>query len=139
MEIKKVPEWENKAKEYFNSGYNCSESVFKTILEYKGENTNENLNMATGFGGGMGRTGYTCGVVTGAVLALNYFYGRKGPEEDKLACYEKVNLFIEEYNKKFGGINCTKYGYGKNSEQEDFDCDEYVGYAVKITINIIEK
>ncbi len=66
------------------------------------------MKMATAMGGGMGRWGTVCGVVTGGALALGYRYGRTRAEEkearDKTTA--KVQEMIRRFDREFGAVQC---------------------------------
>ena len=49
---------------------NCAQTVITTFCEELGLDRAIALQVANGFGGGMGRTGRTCGAVTGAYMVL---------------------------------------------------------------------
>ena len=76
-----------RARKNFSRGYNCSEAVFEALLgEFDLGLPEDSLRLATGFGGGVGLYGDTCGALTGAVLAVSAACGRsslpegEGPE-----------------------------------------------------------
>jgi C_GCAxxG_C_C family probable redox protein len=66
------------------------------------------MKMATAMGGGMGRWGTACGVVTGGAMALGYRYGRTKAEEkearDKTTA--KVQEMIRQFDQEFGAVQC---------------------------------
>ena len=57
----------------FQSGYNCAQSVLKAFSEDLNLNEAQALNMASGFGAGMGRLQETCGAVTGAFMVIGLY------------------------------------------------------------------
>jgi C_GCAxxG_C_C family probable redox protein len=66
-----------RARRNFSLGYNCSEAVFEALLgECDLHLPPDALRLATGFGGGVGLYGDTCGALTGAVLAVSAVHGR---------------------------------------------------------------
>src|SRR4030066_652072 len=72
-----------KAEENFKIGFNCAESVLKSLADEMGIECSCIPKIATGFGAGLGRHGEICGAITGAVMALGLKYGRadtKDPE-----------------------------------------------------------
>ncbi len=75
-----------RASENYSSGYNCAESVFDAALAAVNSDLPTSLRkLATGFGGGIGKFGDTCGALTGAVLAVGTVHGREGlPERQDL-------------------------------------------------------
>ena len=57
----------------FESGYNCAQSVLKAFSEELHLNEAQAMNMASGFGAGMGRLQETCGAVTGAFMVIGLY------------------------------------------------------------------
>ena len=98
---------ETKARELFNSGYFCAESVLMAIAEQTGMDSSLIPRIATGFCGGMSRTSGMCGALTGGVMALGLVFGRDFPQESRDTTYKLVQRFQEAFVKEFGAINCT--------------------------------
>jgi C_GCAxxG_C_C family probable redox protein len=113
-----------RATEQFESGLNCAQAVFTSFIE--GDDIDENLacHMAAGFGGGMGRTGGTCGAVTGAILALGYLDRESDSKRlpSRLRAYLRVQEFCREFEEKHGSLNCRELlGYDIGTPE---GCDE---------------
>jgi len=94
----------------FAGGSNCAQAVFSTYGPLQGLDRELCLRLASGFGGGMGRSGQTCGAVTGAIMALG---GRSGYTEaadadGKTRCYGLVREFIARFTARHGSINCSE-------------------------------
>ncbi len=86
------------AKELFKIGPNCAECVLKAMIASKiTELSDRDVRLATGFGGGIGRYGLTCGALTGAVIAVSSVYGREKPMRLK-----KIELIKEELSGENG-------------------------------------
>jgi hypothetical protein len=51
-------------------GYSCSQSVFSALAELWKIDPAVSLRIDAGFGGGLARSGRTCGCVTGAIMAI---------------------------------------------------------------------
>jgi C_GCAxxG_C_C family probable redox protein len=68
------------------------------------------LRVATGFGGGMGRTSGTCGAVTGACMAIGLMRGMRSTEDAaaKEATYEAVEDFVQRFREAHGSVACTE-------------------------------
>ncbi len=62
--------------------------------------------IATGFCGGIARTSNICGAVSGAVMALNIFYGRNDPGMLPEKSYAKVRELLALFEAQFGTVNC---------------------------------
>ena len=96
------------SKDYFTSGFGCAESVLKTIAEAKGIKSDLIPRIASGFCGGIARTGGMCGAVTGGIMALNIIYGRDHAAQSKDLNYQKVQEFVQAFKLRYGSMNCSE-------------------------------
>ena len=145
----------DKAKEaydiMFNRKMNCSQSVLNAFSGDYGLDKKLALQLAQGFGGGMGHTGQTCGAVTGAYMTLGL--SQKIPGENSRECIDKTYALIEKFSKEFkhlhGSLNCTELtGYdlgvpAKLVEARDKGvfttvCPNLVSDAVKIVEKLLK-
>ena len=87
---------------------NCAQSVLTAYCQELGLDQKLALKVAVGFGGGMGRTGKTCGVVTGAymVLGLRQNFTDGTPTEIKTRAYSIVREFNRRFIEKNGALTC---------------------------------
>ncbi|MBU7016201.1 MAG: C_GCAxxG_C_C family protein [Theionarchaea archaeon] len=94
---------------YFDSGFNCAESVLLSLSEVLGNTSDCIPQIATGFGGGM-RTGDICGAVSGAVMGLGLHFGRTTSEEKEKRdnTYAVVEEFVRQFRKIHGTIICRE-------------------------------
>ena len=93
------------AKQYFNSGLNCAQSV---ALAFKDQVslTEEQLKKASiAFGGGFGRTRSVCGTVSGMTMIVGLL---ASDGNDKLSAYEIEKKALERFKEKFGTIICQE-------------------------------
>ena len=92
----------------YNSGFNCSQAVLSTYGTEFGIDRDTALKLSTGFGGGMGRMGETCGAVTDAFMVLGLKYGKCIADDDnkRERTYELVNEFSRRFEEKNGSIVC---------------------------------
>lgn len=95
-----------KAIAYFEEGFNCSEAMLKAYLDVYGKDPNLGA-AASGFGGGIGGKGITCGAVSGAVIAIGLHYNRQSSTEKEL--YGKVRENARELLEEFARINNSSY------------------------------
>ena len=97
-----------KAKENFRIGFNCAESVLKSLADEIGAECSYIPKIATCFGAGLGRHGEICGAITGAVMALGLKYGRSDTKEPeaKEKAYAIVDGFIKTFKSKFKNVRC---------------------------------
>ncbi len=92
----------------YNSGFNCSQAIISTYGPEFGINRDIALKLATGFGGGMGRMGETCGAVTGAFMVIGLKYGKyiKDDDDKREKTYELVKEFRRRFEDKNGTTVC---------------------------------
>ncbi len=78
----KIEEIKQRARKNFSQGYNCAECVTEAVLsEIDTGLPPEVKKLATGFGGGIGLYGDTCGALIGAVMAVSAVHGRSSLPE----------------------------------------------------------
>lgn len=132
------------ARENYEAGLNCAESVYLAFLDANGLGR-DTLCLATGFGGGIGHTGHICGAVTAAVLALGTQKGRRDPfaiedpaQRGRQLREEIYPLFadlIGEAEAKFGTVNCADLTAGFEdfgSPERKRHCQEIVAYCAAL-------
>ncbi len=132
-------EVEKKTFDYFESGFHCAEAISKTIIEvHATEPSNEIPRVASGFGGGIGKTHEKiCGAVTGGVIGLGYLFGRMNPGEDFQDARELSAEYKKKFMEKYGATNCGEI-LKKFGEQENFlKCKRLTAGASGILSDII--
>ena len=138
-----------KAKDCFEAGLFCAESVLQVIAEGEGIQSELIPGIASGFCGGVARTGNICGAVTGGVLGLNLVYGRRDSTESVEENYSAVQELISGFTEKFGSVNCRELLGCDLSTQEGQNyfkerglrenCKEYTGVAAALVRAIIDR
>ncbi len=129
----------------FCDGFLCSQAVLSAYCEEEGLERGLALKLATGLGGGMGRTAHTCGAVTGAILVIGL---KKGPVEtndvaSREETYYLVREFLNQFQQRHGSVECcsllgcdigTPEGYQRALDEGLFRriCPGLVGSAVEI-------
>ena len=95
------------AVEYFDSGFNCSASVFASFCEDYDVDTEVATMLACGLGGGCG-AGEICGAVSGAILVVGLKYGQniEGDIGTKKNCYAKASQVRDAFKEKNGALTC---------------------------------
>jgi C_GCAxxG_C_C family probable redox protein len=77
--------------------------------------------LATGFGGGIGRKGSLCGAFTGSIMAIGMKMGRTNPKDKEAVAkvYEKCQEFWGRFEKEFGSNVCYNIiGFHLDNEEE---------------------
>ena len=100
------------AKQRYESGYNCAQSVFSVFAEDFGMSEEAALRLSSPFGGGMKMAG-PCGALTGALMALGPAHGYSETDEEKRAESDRVTLlFLKRWKVEIGPVDCkTILGY----------------------------
>jgi C_GCAxxG_C_C family probable redox protein len=128
MEIARIPkqqilsEAESKAFRYAQVYKNCCQCTLLALQELFHLDSDATLKSATGFVGGIGRTGSVCGALIAGVMAFGLLYGRdlqtmKHPDPDfrnqrreeieSRLCLQAREL-CERFKKEFDGILCDE-------------------------------
>lgn len=99
-----------KARELFEKGYNCSQSVFAAFCDETGLDTKTAVKIASSFGGGMGRLREVCGAVTGMFMVLGMKYGYTDPFDKKAKTehYKLIQALAKQFEKENGSIICRE-------------------------------
>lgn len=118
----------NKAGEYFKQGFNCSESLFRAYLDIlPNDFSPEVARIASTFGGGLGRSGCSCGALTGAELVLGMLVGRDTNADDLDRIYELSGELHNRFKDKFGSTCCRVLN------KEDYQSQDHLRRCLKIT------
>jgi len=135
----------------FREDFNCAQSIFGSYCTKYGLEIDTALRIATGFGGGMGRSQRTCGAITGSymVLGLKYGMGLKGDKNARDDTYHYINEFSTRFKKEFGSLICKellgcdintpegKEYYERNNFFEN-KCFQYVKKVAEILNDILD-
>jgi len=95
-----------KAIAYFEEGFNCSESMLKAYLDIYEKDPALGA-AASGFGGGIGGKGITCGAISGAVIAIGLHYNRQNSADKEL--YSKVRENARDLVEQFAKLHDSSY------------------------------
>lgn len=109
-----------KAKELFESGYNCSQAVLLAFADKFGMDFQTAQKISATFGGGMGRMREVCGAVSGMLMVLGLATNEYAPSDTakKAEQYKAVQQLANEFRKKNGSIICRDLlGLTKSGEK----------------------
>jgi C_GCAxxG_C_C family probable redox protein len=132
-------------------GFNCSQAVFVTLAQQLGFDRSLALKIASLFGGGIGRSGETCGAVSGALMALGLRIGFNEPDpQAKERGYALAREFMRRFQQRHGALACkallgvdlsTPEGLQKAREQAVFTnkCSQFIAGAVEIAEDMLAK
>jgi C_GCAxxG_C_C family probable redox protein len=140
------------AVQYYQSGFNCAQSVFSSFAPVMGVGTKEALKITSGFGAGICYKGEVCGAVSGAYMAIGLKYGRWKSED--AAAKENTYALMKEFDRRFiarnGSLYCnqllegdmsTPEGRMKINDERKFKthCPRFVKDAAEIAGKLMEQ
>jgi C_GCAxxG_C_C family probable redox protein len=141
-----------KGKDMFRSSYNCAQSVAVQFAADAGFDENTVCKMACAFGAGGGRKQYTCGAVTGALLAISMLKGRElgGVKSGQDEAYAFARELIDRFEATFGTVQCrtlvddadllTSEGQARfRDERLGEKCSTYVAESICILEEILAR
>ena len=141
-----------KAKALFESGYNCSQSVFLAFLDLTGLSEETAIRYSAGFGGGFGRLREVCGAVSSMTALISFFNASTDPnnQDEKAALYALIQEAINEFKAENGSYICRELlddsglvtatpELRTNNYYEKRPCGNLVKYAAEITEKYIAK
>ncbi|MBI2287867.1 MAG: C_GCAxxG_C_C family protein [Chloroflexi bacterium] len=130
---------------------NCAQSEVSVFCEELGLDRDKALKVAMGFGGGMGRTGNTCGAVTGAymVLGLAQEILPDNPRTSIDRTYELVREFNQRFKTLHDSLTCKELlgcdismpeGVAEARDKKLFTsaCPDFVRDSVKILETLLQ-
>lgn len=104
-----IKERAEKAKGYFQDGYNCSQSVFMAYADLFDIDVELASKLASSFGGGMGRLREVCGTCTGMFMVASLAIPADNKDtETKKTNYALVQQLADDFRKENGSIICRE-------------------------------
>lgn len=141
------------ARQLFLQGYNCSQSVLGAYAQEVGLDFETAMALASGMGGGIGRTRSVCGACTGMCMAAGLANGYTSPKarEEKARTYGMIQTLLKRFEQDNGSTICmVLLGLEKpegscQAEQRTEEyykkrpCPDLVAYAAGILEEYLEK
>jgi len=142
VSIKKI---RNDAEELFRSGkFYCSEAVMSSIKNnFELDLPDEIIAMASGFPVGIGKSKCTCGAVSGGVMSLGCFFGRKegsNPQDPRsVKTLELANELQAGFKKNHRVLCCSILTKGMDmaSGEHKSQCVSFTGEIAESTAKIV--
>jgi C_GCAxxG_C_C family probable redox protein len=94
----------------FDKGCNCCQSVLSVYAEEFGLDRDIAMKLSSGLGGGMGRMGEICGVVSAAfmVIGLNFGSAEPGQSQERKHTFELAGKFAKSFKARNNSITCRE-------------------------------
>lgn len=116
--------------------YNCAERTLRAISKaYDLGLSEESQKLAAAFGGGMAME-YTCGAISGALMALSCMFVKEYAHESDKIKQLSVALF-NNVAQELGDTGCAELK--KNYRNEQGNCDKIIYAVTKAVDDIIER
>ena len=127
----KLKQLEQNAVAFFESGFNCAESISQAILEaFTSDAPRDIPRVASALGGGIGGShAEACGALTGGVLAIGYLLGRDSADQNVEATKELAKAYRTEFANIAGTTNCGVLLEKFGDENAKHECTLLVGKA----------
>ncbi|MCF8010707.1 MAG: C-GCAxxG-C-C family protein [Clostridiales bacterium] len=126
----KSTEMRNTAGNYFKEGYNCAESIIKTFRPLVAPEFDESiLRMFSGYGGGYGHAGCSCGALASSIAVIGMLKGRESAQGDRDTIYDLARQFHDRFEDRFGATCC------RILNPHPYDSIEHLKNCLKITGN----
>lgn len=126
----------NKAVEYFNNGYSCSESIVKAASE-AGLCDSSLIAIATSFSGGMS-SGCLCGAVAAVQMLSGLHFGKGNSFGNEICAREKAAYIVEEFKKRNKVTCCRVLSGGLSGAEKKERCSKYVADCCDILEEIMK-
>ena len=141
-----------KAVKYFSQEHLCSQAVLMAFAPQLGLEIQIAAKIAAPFGAGIGRLGYTCGAVSGALMVIGLKYGHESADnvETKELTFELTREFLKEFKSRNNHLLCRGLLERDISKPEELElarseglfetrCPKFVRDAAEIVEEILNK
>lgn len=151
MENKNTKDYSKVAKNLFNEGYNCAQSVFCAFSDELGMDFETALKLSSSFGGGMGKLREVCGAVSALFMIAGLKKGYTSPtnQEEKTEHYKLIQSLAEKFKEKNHSIICRELlgkdsdGYTPAKRTHEYyqarPCEELVADAARIAQELLKE
>lgn len=106
---------------------------------YLGELTDREIQMTTGFAGGIGGSYFNnCGVFSAGVMIIGALYGRRSADQDDQVCQDLAAQYQDKFQERFETLNCgnlREENYGSGGAEP---CSTLVERAARVLIEVLE-
>jgi C_GCAxxG_C_C family probable redox protein len=100
----------DRAEALFREGFACSQAVLMAFAPGLGLHRQQAALVASAFGGGMARHGWTCGALTGALMAIGLHAGHATAEDaaTKDDLYARAQVLVARFEERHGATACRQ-------------------------------
>jgi C_GCAxxG_C_C family probable redox protein len=100
----------DRAEALFREGFSCSQAVLMAFAPGLGMEGRQAALVSSAFGGGMARHGWTCGALTGALMAIGLHAGHATAEDAaaKDDLYARAQTLTARFEEQHGATACRQ-------------------------------
>lgn len=100
----------DRAEALFREGFACSQAVLMAFAPALGMDRQQAALVASAFGGGIARHGWTCGAITGALMAIGLHAGHTSAEDTatKDHLYARAQALAARFAERHGATTCRQ-------------------------------
>jgi len=100
----------DRAETLFREGFSCSQAVLMAFAAGLGMEETQAARVASAFGGGMARHGWTCGALSGALMAIGLHAGHATAEDTaaKEDLYSRAQALVARFEARHGATACRQ-------------------------------
>ena len=127
------------ALKLYNQGYNCAQSILVTFAEEAEISAEMAFSIASGLGGGIGRTQNVCGAINAGAIVIGLKFGKHEPNDvnSKNWVVNHVGDFIKECRQELGESQCSDLlKFDINDPKQNMEAEES-GHTLKVCNNAI--
>lgn len=128
---------------YRNGDFYCSEAVVATIRNhFDADIPLDAVAMASGFPVGVGGSKCICGAVSGGIMCIGYFFGRREAKDDKVNKAMQLSSELHQGFKDNHKVLCCKVltkGMEMGSDVHMEQCISFTGEIAEATAKIIAR
>jgi C_GCAxxG_C_C family probable redox protein len=94
----------------FQQGFTCSQAILAAFAARYGLDETAALKVSCAYGGGIARSGETCGAVTGALMVIGLAHGKATLDDDaaKERTYALTREFWSRFRARQGSLVCKE-------------------------------
>ena len=105
---------------------------------YLGELTDREIQMTSGFAGGIGGSYLNnCGAFSAGVMIIGGLYGRISADQDDQFCQDLSAHFLGKFQERFETLNCGKLREEKYGSGGAEPCSVLVERAARVLIDVL--
>ena len=100
----------DRAESLFREGFSCSQAVLMAFAPRFGMEQTQAALVSSAFGGGMARHGWTCGALTGALMAIGLHAGHTDAQDaaTKDDLFARAQALVARFEERHGATACRQ-------------------------------